>query len=54
MEIQETNLRGVFLLTPKVFGDARGWFMEVRIDTVFLEDVAHGLSVCKLPVSPCA
>lgn len=28
MEIHETDLRGVFLLTPKVFGDARGWFME--------------------------
>ena len=28
MEIKETSLKGVFELTPKVFGDARGWFME--------------------------
>ena len=35
MEIQETDLRGVFLLTPKVFGDARGWFMESWSKRVF-------------------
>ena len=28
MKITETNLKGVFVIEPKVFGDARGWFME--------------------------
>ena len=28
LEIRETNLKGVFEITPKVFGDARGWFLE--------------------------
>lgn len=28
MEIIKTILDGVFILTPSVFGDSRGWFME--------------------------
>lgn len=28
MDIQETRLKGVYVITPQVFGDARGWFME--------------------------
>lgn len=28
MKIVETNIPGVLLLEPKVFGDERGWFME--------------------------
>ena len=28
MNITETNLKGVYLIEPQVFGDARGWFME--------------------------
>ena len=28
MKITETHLKGVYLVEPKVFGDARGWFME--------------------------
>ena len=28
MQVEETSLPGVFVLTPKVFGDARGFFME--------------------------
>ncbi len=28
MKITETNLKGVFLIEPEVFGDSRGWFME--------------------------
>ena len=28
MPVIETNLKGVFIIEPKVFGDARGWFME--------------------------
>ncbi len=28
MDIQETKLKGVYVVTPQVFGDARGWFME--------------------------
>lgn len=40
MKISETPLDGVLLLEPKVFGDARGWFMEIFNATVFRE---HGL-----------
>ena len=28
MNVTETNLKGVFVIEPKVFGDNRGWFME--------------------------
>ncbi|MDR0273359.1 MAG: dTDP-4-dehydrorhamnose 3,5-epimerase [Clostridiales bacterium] len=28
MKAIETSLPGVFILEPKIFGDARGWFME--------------------------
>ena len=28
MKITETNLKGVYTVEPKVFGDERGWFME--------------------------
>ncbi|TDO10650.1 MULTISPECIES: dTDP-4-dehydrorhamnose 3,5-epimerase [Halomonas] len=28
MNVEETSLPGVLILTPKVFGDARGFFME--------------------------
>lgn len=28
MQIEETALPGVMILTPRRFGDARGWFME--------------------------
>jgi len=28
MQVEETSLPGVFILSPKVFGDARGFFME--------------------------
>lgn len=28
MNVTETNLKGVFVIEPQVFGDSRGWFME--------------------------
>ena len=28
MKIEETKLKGVLIIEPQVFGDARGWFME--------------------------
>ncbi len=28
MDVTETKLKGVYVITPQVFGDARGWFME--------------------------
>ena len=28
MAVKETKLKGVYVIEPKVFGDARGWFME--------------------------
>lgn len=47
MRCEETPLRGAFLLTPRRFGDARGWFCEVwnakaladlGIGTAFVQD----------------
>ncbi|MCV2867974.1 dTDP-4-dehydrorhamnose 3,5-epimerase [Defluviimonas sp. WL0002] len=29
MQIEQTDLEGVMILTPRRFGDARGWFSEV-------------------------
>ncbi|HBT79511.1 MAG TPA: dTDP-4-dehydrorhamnose 3,5-epimerase, partial [Selenomonas sp.] len=28
MNVTETKLKGVYVVEPQVFGDARGWFME--------------------------
>ena len=28
MKVTETKLKGVYVVEPQVFGDARGWFME--------------------------
>ena len=28
MQVTKTDLEGVLILEPRVFGDARGWFME--------------------------
>ena len=28
MKVTETNLKGVFIIEPQVFGDSRGWFTE--------------------------
>ena len=47
MKIEKTELPGVLILTPRRFGDARGWFSEVwnqktytdhGIDTAFVQD----------------
>ena len=47
MKITETELKGVFIVEPQVFGDARGWFMEswskrkfaeAGLDIEFLQD----------------
>lgn len=35
MKIVETGLPGVLVLEPRVFGDARGWFMETFNAAVF-------------------
>lgn len=37
MEIIETKLNGVYILEPKVFGDARGWFMESWSERILSE-----------------
>lgn len=37
MNIVKTELEGVYILEPKVFGDNRGWFMESFSDRVFKE-----------------
>lgn len=28
LNVTETELKGVYVVEPQVFGDARGWFME--------------------------
>lgn len=55
MKATETNLKGVYILEPQVFGDARGWFMEswsqrkmeeAGIHVEFLQD-NHSFSATK-------
>lgn len=41
MNIIKTELEGVYIVEPKVFGDSRGWFMESYSAKVFKE---HGLN----------
>ena len=47
MKLTRTDLDGVFIIEPQVFGDSRGWFTEtysmvkfesLGIDTVFIQD----------------
>ena len=45
MKVTETKLKGVLIVEPQVFGDARGWFMETyskkktpQIDCDFVQD----------------
>jgi len=45
MNVAKTNLDGVLIVQPQVFGDARGWFMETynkkktpQISTMFVQD----------------
>lgn len=47
MKKEKTSLEGVYIITPQVFGDHRGWFCEtysaekfkeIGIDTVFVQD----------------
>lgn len=37
MQFTETELTGVWIIEPKVFGDHRGWFMETYSDNKFKE-----------------
>ncbi len=37
MKLVKTNLEGVMILEPKVFGDHRGWFTETYSKEVFEE-----------------
>ncbi len=55
MELIKTNIDGVYILKPRVFGDHRGWFMEsysklklekLGIDIVFVQD-NHSFSAQK-------
>lgn len=39
MQFEETKLSGVFLITPKRFGDARGYFMETFRASLFESEV---------------
>jgi dTDP-4-dehydrorhamnose 3,5-epimerase-like enzyme len=37
MNLIKTELEGIYILEPKVFGDNRGWFMESYSKKVFRE-----------------
>lgn len=37
MKFTETNLNGVIIVEPNVYGDQRGWFMETYSDSKFKE-----------------
>ena len=41
MEYTETNLKGVFIITPRIFGDARGYFMETFRQDEFERHIGH-------------
>ncbi|TNJ59743.1 dTDP-4-dehydrorhamnose 3,5-epimerase [Paenibacillus hemerocallicola] len=41
MKFAKTNLDGVVIIEPTVFGDHRGWFMETYSDAKFLETGIH-------------
>lgn len=48
IEVKKTNIEGVFIIEPKVFGDARGYFLEsfnakefaekTGLDIIFVQD----------------
>ena len=44
MNVITTAIEGVLILEPKVFGDARGFFMESFNQTAFNDAVGHGVS----------
>ncbi len=53
MTVEKTALSGVYIVTPRVFGDERGWFMESysqlktpEIDCNFIQD-NHSYSATK-------
>ena len=39
MEYKETAIKGVFVIDPKVFNDARGYFMETWKQSEFEEHI---------------
>ena len=41
MNIVSTELPGVFIIEPRVFGDHRGWFMETYSEKAFAECGLH-------------
>jgi len=41
MDYKETDIEGVFILEPRVYGDARGYFMEAWKRQDFEEHVGH-------------
>ena len=53
MKVTETEIKGVYIIEPEVFGDSRGWFMESyskiklpQIDAEFVQD-NHSYSAVK-------
>ena len=41
MEYRETNIKGVYIIEPRVFNDARGYFMEAWKQSEFNERVGR-------------
>ena len=46
MIVEEIYLKGCYLLTPKVFEDDRGFFLETFNQRVFTEETGKVLDVC--------
>ncbi|MDR2801597.1 MAG: dTDP-4-dehydrorhamnose 3,5-epimerase [Prevotellaceae bacterium] len=41
MDFQETSIKGVWIITPKVFSDARGYFMESFRQEAFEKNIGN-------------
>lgn len=53
MEVIKTNIEGVLIIEPKVFGDNRGYFFESFSQREFDEEVAPKGAVLDVAVDIC-
>ncbi|MDY5968512.1 MAG: dTDP-4-dehydrorhamnose 3,5-epimerase [Bacteroidales bacterium] len=47
MEAKETVIKGVFVIQPKVYGDARGYFFESWSQRDFDQAIGHHVEFCQ-------
>tara|TARA_Y100000385_G_C13011825_1_gene602017 strand:+ start:414 stop:968 length:555 start_codon:yes stop_codon:yes gene_type:complete len=41
MKFEETFLKGVYVITPKIIGDERGWFMRTYCENLFSKNIPN-------------